>query len=272
MSGTFSKSFFLLQQEGFLLGSSIAHGLTHIRNAHALRKGDFYSGFFGLSIGIERLLKVILILDHMAKHQLLAPTSKTLRNYGHDLQALLDQAKTLDAKGRLGQISDPASIEAAILVHLSRFAHSSGRYANLDALSSGTSVEPLVEWSEILDRVLEADVSDKRKRRVQAQVAALTALASSMWTVIAHDLDQTPLTFQGVHSVPKLQELAACRVTVRIFRILSALKSLMDDVCTNALNENRRTNPQELSVPFMYEFLPFVHDDESILARKKRWP
>jgi hypothetical protein len=272
MSGAFSDSYFLLEQEGFLFRSSIADGLTHLRRAHSLRKGDFYSGFFGLSIGLERLLKVILILDHMAPNQLKPPTAQTLRTYGHDLDALLTSAKALDVSGRLKQISDPATIEFAILVHLNRFAHSSGRYANLDALASGTSRrEPLVDWRDILVRVLEAEVPDKAKLRVQSQAAALAGLVSSLWTVVAHDLDRTPFTFEGVHNVPKLQDLAARRVVVRIFRILKALKSVLNEVCTRALDENRRINTQQQCVPFMHEFLGFVHDGERIISRKKVW-
>jgi len=42
----------------------------------------FYSAFFELSIGFERVLKLVLILDHMARNQLVPPDSKAVEDYG----------------------------------------------------------------------------------------------------------------------------------------------------------------------------------------------
>lgn len=53
----------------------------------------FYSAFFKLSIGFERVLKLVLILDHMARNQLAPPDSKAAENYGHKLRALFDTAQ-----------------------------------------------------------------------------------------------------------------------------------------------------------------------------------
>ena len=57
----------------------------------------FYSAFFELSIGFERVLKLVLILDHMARNQLVPPDSKTVEDYGHKLRALFDASKVVCA-------------------------------------------------------------------------------------------------------------------------------------------------------------------------------
>jgi hypothetical protein len=62
----FPNSFLLLQQEGYLIRTSLAQGLTLLRSANLGETGHYYGAFFGLSIALERLLKVIIILDHMA--------------------------------------------------------------------------------------------------------------------------------------------------------------------------------------------------------------
>ena len=80
----FSATWFLLEQEGLLAQACLCNGLTALRRANlGDKKGLFYSAFFELSIGFERTLKLILILDHMARNQLDPPDSKTVEDYGH---------------------------------------------------------------------------------------------------------------------------------------------------------------------------------------------
>jgi len=97
----FADSFVLLQQEGYLIRTSLAQGLTALRNANLSDKGQYYAAFFGLSIGIERLLKVILILDHTARNSLNAPPTSALKRQagrtGHDLTALFVAAQALQS-------------------------------------------------------------------------------------------------------------------------------------------------------------------------------
>jgi hypothetical protein len=49
-----------------------------MRNANIHDIGQYYIAFFQLSIGIERLTKVIVIVDHAARHDLQFPESKLL--------------------------------------------------------------------------------------------------------------------------------------------------------------------------------------------------
>lgn len=91
----FSPTWFLLEQEGLLAQSCLCNGLTALRRTNlGDKKGLFYSAFFELSIGFERVLKLILILDHMARNKLIPPGSKTVEAYGHKLRTLFDAAKS----------------------------------------------------------------------------------------------------------------------------------------------------------------------------------
>ncbi|MBT9591160.1 MAG: hypothetical protein IV089_09665 [Thiobacillus sp.] len=42
-------------------------------------------------------MKLVLILDHMARNQLIPPESKTVEDYGHKLRAFFDAAKSVCA-------------------------------------------------------------------------------------------------------------------------------------------------------------------------------
>jgi hypothetical protein len=122
----------MLEQEALVIRSCVCTGLTELRNANLNEKGRFYAGFFQLAIGIERLAKLALILDHMAQNNLRPPGQQTVRAYGHDLETLV---ATVDraASARSYQVNGSFSrstLCSSILAFLSQFA-TGMRYANL---------------------------------------------------------------------------------------------------------------------------------------------
>jgi len=73
----FSPKGILLQQEGELIHSSLKNGLLVIQGTNIDSKGDYYLAFLMLSTGLERLMKVTIIVDHMASNELRACKSIT---------------------------------------------------------------------------------------------------------------------------------------------------------------------------------------------------
>ena len=123
----FSATWFLLEQEGLLAQACLCNGLTALRRANlGDKKGLFYSAFFELSIGFERTLKLVLILDHMARNKLEPPNSKTVEDYGHKLHSLFDATKAVCATHGVTALDafQPDSLPIVILGFLDDFAHS----------------------------------------------------------------------------------------------------------------------------------------------------
>jgi hypothetical protein len=121
---TSSSTYYLLEKEGLLIHSTLALGLTALRNATLSTKEKYYSAFFELSIGMERLMKTILILSHMSQNALAPPTQKKMRNLGHDLETLFAECQALEpicGKSSLSQLA-PNSAPLRILSFLSKFA------------------------------------------------------------------------------------------------------------------------------------------------------
>jgi hypothetical protein len=58
----------LLNREAALSAQLLGNGLTSIRKYDFSSKGIFYSGMFSISIGLERILKIILVLDYQIKN------------------------------------------------------------------------------------------------------------------------------------------------------------------------------------------------------------
>ena len=96
----FSPTFVLLSQEAYLTQGSLSVGLTALRNAKFPDKATFYSGFFNTSIAFERLMKLIVVTDHMIHHRFAVPSKAELKAYGHDLVSLY--ASCVAAAARAG--------------------------------------------------------------------------------------------------------------------------------------------------------------------------
>jgi len=77
----FGKSFHLLAQEGHLAKSALLSGFDFLlrAEANANKDGQFYAAFFQLSIGIERLLKLVVVAQHMLENNFVSPTPKQLK-------------------------------------------------------------------------------------------------------------------------------------------------------------------------------------------------
>lgn len=121
-------------------------GFDALSKANISQKGLYYQAFFSLSIGIERLLKVILISEYRAQNDGEFPNSNKIRKYGHQIDTLL-------AKNNI-EFFD--GIDNSIINLLNDFANSS-RYYNVDIMSKGNSSNnnPLAEWERIKDLIIE---------------------------------------------------------------------------------------------------------------------
>lgn len=147
------------------MSTCLATGLTELRSAHIHNKGAFYSSLFNLSIGMERLLKSIVIIEHMINNNLSPPTKKQLKQYGHDIAETYDKSVQICAghNSKIPKRSALHEIEKEIITLLSDFAEAS-RYHNLDALSNQSKfTDPLIHWNSIIQKLLDSDVTKYQK-------------------------------------------------------------------------------------------------------------
>ena len=195
----FSPTWFLLEQEGLLAQACLCNGLTALRRANlGDKKGLFYSAFFELSIGFERVLKLILILDHMARNQLVPPDSKTVEDYGHKLRSLFDAAKGACAAHGVTALDafQPNSLPIAILGFLDDFAHPGGRYSNINKLTGHkhqTMVDPIAQWGEIANRIMREYATPKDRQRAQLNGLVASAAFGDAAASLISDLNQQPM-------------------------------------------------------------------------------
>ena len=147
LENPYSNQVRLITKECTLTATSIDQGLTALRKSDFDVKGLYYQSFFLLSIGIERLLKLIIIVKNLVEKNKF-PENKELKTYGHKISEMFNSLTT-ELRPQ-DKFIEQEKLYHLILDFLSNFAQSS-RYYNLDTLSGReTKVnDPLHEWHKI---------------------------------------------------------------------------------------------------------------------------
>ena len=149
MEDLLTKEQKLLINEGGLSSTCLGQGLTILRKANFVNRWNYYQGFFLLTIGLERLLKLVII-SHYRHTKGRFPEDKFLKNCGHDIGKLISMVASYE--GCVITIFND-SITADIASFFTAFAKYS-RYYNLDALSVAMAQpDPLVTWKGIQERI-----------------------------------------------------------------------------------------------------------------------
>ncbi len=267
-----TQTFFLLQQETMLAEFCLTAGLTAIRNGNLLEKGKLLGGFYNLSIGCERLFKLVLVTDYLLKHNYSKPTNAWLKHeFRHDLVKLHSAITCLEsAKGIALPLEDR---ENEILEFLARFAKGS-RYYNLDALTSvADGYNPLSEWGQILSKAITEDLKPQQSYKLMQEAAFMNQMLSGRSLVVLHDLDDKLLDLEGAIIQPRLQQQAAKFVVLRVFNILRPARRILYNLGLQGYFTKTPTNTvRKMQIPDFSDMLIFLEADRQMILRKKRWP
>ena len=88
-----------LGREAVLVRHLVGSGVTALGRAnYADKTGEYYTAFFGLSVGLERLAKLILVAEYAMSHEGQMPDESLVRKFGQRLGDLLDAADAVAQK------------------------------------------------------------------------------------------------------------------------------------------------------------------------------
>jgi hypothetical protein len=266
----FSDEWHALGREGQLAAEQIAVGITALGAANHAQPGIYIQAFFGLSIGLERLAKLILVADHAIDHSGAFPTNDELKNIGHHIGALLNRCADLSEKYRAGEpyCERPADpIHEGIILCLTEFGVLS-RYYNLDLIAGGKArrlPEPIAAWWSRVGRpILARHYSDRQRAKDAAQSAAMAELFGPVTSVLRHTEDQTPIT----DIATLMTHGGATRIVQKygrlyVFQLVRWLAFLMTDL-SHAAHGKGIEAFYGLNEPFAL----FLNDDSYFLGRK----
>ena len=274
----FSATWYLLEQEGLLAQACLCNGLTALRRANlGGKKGLFYSAFFELSIGFERTLKLVLILDHMARHRLVPPDSMTVENYGHKLLSLFDATKTVCATHRVTALDglQTDSLPIAILGFLDNFAHPGGRYSNINKLTGHkhqSMADPLVQWGEIADRIIHEHATPRERQCAELNGQITSAALGDAAASLISDMDRRQMDVIPLFTRASELDVAAKHAIYALVILIAALRDAIDTLCSSAWAANPPNASGVADVPDMKEFFQFAWPNRPYVMRKRRWP
>jgi hypothetical protein len=271
---SFPPEWHLIHQESSLVSSCIYQGLTDLRKANIDNRGLFYTAFYNLAIGLERLIKLTLIIDHMQSNNLSCPTSDDIRRLGHDLVGLLKEcqrrASSINIFCDLAFSSSAMKLE---IIHLLNDYSKGLRYYNLDTLTGrSNSRDPLSIWNSIVMKIYNDEVpaNKRNKTALQAQFFADTLRDTSL--VIYHDLEQNSLDVDGVVMLPMMIEAAAPYAVCHIIEIVQEINKVQFAVADLAHEECAKQGLETSVVPFVHEHYFMLGADRKRNLKRKRWP
>lgn len=274
----FSSTWFLLEQEGLLARACLCNGLTALRRANiGDKKGLFYSAFFELSIGFERALKLVLILDHMASNHLVPPDSKTVEDYGHKLRSLFNATKAVCGTRGITVLDSfqPNSLPIIILGFLDDFAHPGGRYSNINKLTGHkhrAMVDPIMQWDKIASQIMQTQATLRERQRAQFNGKMARLAFGDVAISLVSDLNQQPMDVAPLHVRASELDTAAKHAIYALVTLIAALCEVLDPLCGSALAANPPGNSAVADVPDMKEFFQFACKDRQYVMRKRQWP
>lgn len=181
-----------LGREASLVRHLIGSGATAIGRAnYADKMGEYYTAFFGLSVGLERLSKLILVANYAIENSGKMPDEKVVRKFGHKLIDLANEVESISEKMQLSlRYSRPTQeIPQKILECLDSFADARrGRYANFTSLDNPnlTEDEPINKWwGEVAECILEKHYYGKTvQKRVESRAELINSMISPFTMVI----------------------------------------------------------------------------------------
>lgn len=252
----------LLIKEAALSSMNLAVGLTFIRRYNFAQLGFIYQAFFSLSVGIERLIKLIILYDYLFMHDHF-PQKDYLKAKGHNISLLYSEARALSKKYSadifFNELNNNEIIKN-IIGNLSDFAEKN-RYFQLDKLSGlNKSDDPVARWDREVNELI-VDLHFNPNTKNNRFMMALTEPLDKRTLVFFHD--------EQDRIINKTQDFVIQSLTA----ITKQKYSMYYCFCIiNALCELQRNQYDFLSSnAFLYEFFTIFRMDHKKALNKKSW-
>lgn len=251
--------------------------LSALRTGSSAERGPFYVAFFNYAIGLERLLKVLLLLDYWCRDRRF-PSNTELKQHGgrsgHDIEMLHTTVDGLFTRYGVERTKEfePDDIDRELLRFLSDFAKSS-RYFNLDTLAgTAKNADPLAAWEALLDDVYESDVPELKRVSNEEQLDAVVEMTEAhVIHIPSTSMGGEPQSYRELCQDHEKIALVLPEMSWRLVKNLVPLKDLLIAV-RERVHEDDAQRSSDASVPFMEEFLDFVCGDKQVILTSEDWP
>lgn len=270
-----TKIFNLINSECQFIQEMIDIGITQIRKADLQQKGLYYQSFTCLSVGLERLLKLIIILDTYNDTDTFY-TQEQLRRLGHKINNLYSKCVSIGNKyGVNKKYSENDTIYNSIIDILSEFADTgdNNRYYYLNYISEVNRNEfvlpkdTMCKWYENIDEyIYNSKISAKKKQEIESHSNLLGHVLNT-GTIISFNLENNILINDGISFLLNKNRQLACQKYRVLFvaQIVRYLSNILNKLC-DALWRKSNNN-----IPYFYDYFRVYRCDDNYLKNKKKF-
>lgn len=268
----FSARHIAVNRESQLAAELLGQGVTALGKANHAQTGLYWQAFFGLSIGLERLCKLIFISDHAIRNAGFFPTNTELRSFGHEITVLLSKCDVIgDSLGKEKGVKDRPRdpIHVAIEQVLSAFATQT-RYYNLNHLTggAGSQRDPIaLWWKSVAMPICDRHYSIQRRKRDERNVM-FAEMAFGRNSLVFHvseegDLIDEIRTFFARSGPTRIAQMYGRMYVLQIVRWLASILYEL------AHEGGYRKGIEELVG--MHEHFAKYNNEDSYFRQKKTW-
>jgi hypothetical protein len=267
---TFSHQFRMMAQEGHLASMSLLGGFESLAKLDYDKPGTVYSTLFQLTIGLERIMKIVIILDFKARNALNNPSDKQLREFSHSIINMYEAIRKMaEARSITEGWFEPNTKQGELLATLSEFAQAS-RYYNIDQIVSGReNPDPLTRWFAVHMQIAHDAISYKRRNHIMER-ARKHCEARELLGYEIGPTGQYDLTIDVTYQF-EIARISRGHCVWAIIEILEPIYRLIDRLTTAVHNLEIQSGIEPPNVPFMYEFFPFCLAMKSTAVKRKLW-
>ncbi|PPK76231.1 hypothetical protein B0F87_104323 [Methylobacter tundripaludum] len=273
----FDKKFSLLVQEAHLTKNTLLSGFELLLKANFFQDKDgyFYSAFFHLSIGAERMLKLAVITHYMLTNNYQTPTIQQLKkDYGHDIKTLYNECQKLMPIYRNPQATQPprTAIDDALIVFFTEYGIGS-RYFNLNEVCEAKmDRSPLYKWLDIASSVYEEYTPYQVREKSALNLLYRMDREGSPNVFTIHLTEQGhPMTvFELLHRQYVIEKSAPLAIW-RIVETLQPIHFLLKGMADKAQDYEIANNMSSMVIPHYEDFFYFLLADKATIKRRKKW-
>jgi hypothetical protein len=273
----FTPKFTLLAQEAHLTKNSLLSAFDLLLRANYFQEKDgyFYSSFFHLTIGLERLMKLAVISDYMLKNSYTAPGDKYLRNeLGHEIVTMYQRMVTLSPEYRNREMQMPSedTDDYALLRFLGKFATKS-RYFNLNEMGQQTEQpSPLEEWCKLAFSVYEEYTKPSvRERRMMGLFYKMDREGIVNGFTRHLSFDGHPMQVYDILYLQLVIEKSAPLFIWKIIKLFQPVHFILDTISHKADEYEVKHGHRDMTIPHYSDFFYFFNADYSDIMRRKKW-
>jgi len=272
----FDKKFSLLAQESFLAKNALLSGFDLLLKANFFQDKDgyFYSSFFHVSIGVERILKLAVVTNFMLSNNYQTPAIGQLKDFGHNIKKLYGECSKLmpiyfHPRATLPIVS---SGDQKLIDFFADYGVGS-RYFNLNEICEAKfDRSPLYKWLDLARSVYEENTQPHiRERSAMTLMYSMDRKGPPNGFTGHLNEDGNPMMVFDILHRQYVIEKSAPLVIWRLIELLRPIHFLLEAMSKKAREYEMKNGISSMVIPHYEDFFYFLLADRSSIKNRKKW-